>query len=115
MGRRLRRVQVDAVQRGLRGDPKKLAIAGESAGGGLAVATAIAVRDAGLQAPLHVLSVYPIPQTSLDTPSYKERAKAKPLNRDMMKWFLDQTISSQADLKDPRSRSWTPSCRACRP
>ncbi|MDP9096305.1 MAG: alpha/beta hydrolase [Pseudomonadota bacterium] len=86
----------------IKGDPKKLAIAGESAGGGLAVATAIAVRDAGLQPPLHVLSVYPIAQTSLNTPSYKENAKAKPLNRDMMQWFLDKTIASSADLKDPR-------------
>jgi acetyl esterase len=86
----------------IQGDPKRLALAGESAGGGLAVATAIAVRDAGLQAPLHVLSVYPIAQTSLNTPSYNENAKAKPLNRDMMKWFLDKTISSPANLKDPR-------------
>lgn len=86
----------------IKGDPKKLAIAGESAGGGLAVATAIAVRDAGLQAPLHVLSVYPIAQTSLNTPSYKENANAKPLNRDMMKWFLDKTMGTPADLKYPR-------------
>ena len=86
----------------IKGDPKKLAIAGESAGGGLAVATAIAVRDAGLQAPVHVLSVYPIGQTSLATPSYEENAKAKPLNRPMMKWFLDMTARSPADLKDPR-------------
>ena len=86
----------------IKGDPKKLAIAGESAGGGLAVATAIAVRDAGLQAPVHVLSVYPIAQTSLATPSYEENAKAKPLNRPMMKWFLDMTARSPADLKDPR-------------
>ena len=86
----------------IKGDPRKLALAGESAGGGLAVATAIAARDAGLQAPLHVLAVYPIAQTSLDTPSYKANADAKPLNRPMMKWFLDKTERSAADLKDPR-------------
>ncbi len=86
----------------IKGDPKKLALAGESAGGGLAVATAVAVRDAGLQAPLHVLSVYPIAQTSLDTASYRSNADAKPLNRPMMKWFLDKTERSAADLKDPR-------------
>ena len=86
----------------IKGDPKKLALAGESAGGGLAVATAIAARDAGLQAPLHVLSVYPIAQSSLDTASYKTNAMARPLNREMMKWFFDKTVRSSADLKDPR-------------
>jgi acetyl esterase/lipase len=86
----------------LNGDPKKLALAGESAGGGLAVATAIAARDAGLQAPLHVLSVYPIAQASLETGSYAANADAKPLNRVMMKWFFDQTVRSPADLDDLR-------------
>jgi acetyl esterase len=86
----------------IKGDPNKLALAGESAGGGLAMATAVEVRDAGLQAPLHVLSVYPIAQASLTTESYKENAAAKPLNRPMMKWFFDETISSPADLRDPR-------------
>lgn len=86
----------------IKGDPKKLAIAGESAGGNLAVATAIAVRDAGLQAPLHVLAVYPVAQTSLNTESYLEHASAKPLSRDMMKWFVDKVTSSPKDLTDPR-------------
>ena len=86
----------------LKGDPKKLALAGESAGGNLAMATAIAVRDAGLQAPLHVLAVYPVAQTNLETPSYQANANAKPLNRPMIKWFVDKLISSPADLKDAR-------------
>ena len=86
----------------LKGDPKKLALAGESAGGNLAVATAIAVRDAGLQAPLHVVAVYPVAQTNLETPSYQANAYAKPLNRPMIKWFVDKLINSPADLKDPR-------------
>lgn len=85
----------------IKGDPKKLALAGESAGGNLAVATAIAARDAGVQAPLHVVSVYPVAQTSLNTESYIENAIAKPLNRAMVKWFVDKTFT-KADLKDPR-------------
>lgn len=86
----------------LKGDPKKIALAGESAGGNLALATAVAARDAGLQQPAHVLAVYPVTQTSLNTESYLENAIAKPLNRPMVKWFVDKTTRSPADLKDTR-------------
>ncbi|WP_218668935.1 alpha/beta hydrolase [Variovorax sp. KK3] len=86
----------------LKGDPKKVALAGESAGGNLALATAIAARDAGVQQPAHVLAVYPVTQTSLNTESYLENAVAKPLNRPMVKWFVDKTTRSPADLKDKR-------------
>jgi acetyl esterase len=86
----------------LNGDPKRLAIAGESAGGNLAVATAIAARKAHLTAPLHVLSVYPVAQTTTTTASYQKYADAMPLNRPMMLWFIAQTTTSANDLKDPR-------------
>ncbi len=79
-----------------------MALAGESAGGNLAVATAIAARDAGLQMPVHVLSAYPVAQTSFNTESYIEHAIAKPLNRAMVAWFVDKLINSEEDLKDPR-------------
>ncbi len=84
------------------GDPSRLALAGESAGGNLAVATAVAARNAGLTAPRHVLSVYPVAQTSLNTESYIENAIAKPLNRAMVKWFVDHLIRTEDDLADPR-------------
>ncbi len=84
------------------GDPRNVALAGESAGGGLAVATAIAARDAGLPRPKAILSVYPIAGTDLNTPSYRENANAMPLNRAAMAWFLHHTLRSPADAADPR-------------
>jgi len=84
------------------GDPERLALAGESAGGNLAVATAMGARDAGLTAPKHVLSVYPVAQSSTDTASYLKYADAMPLNRPMMLWFIGQVTSSPADVQDPR-------------
>jgi acetyl esterase/lipase len=83
------------------GDPRRVALAGESAGGNLAVATAIAAREARLPMPVHVVSVYPIAQTQLDTPSYVQFQDARPLNRPMMRWFLNQTARFPADLRDP--------------
>ncbi|HKY89992.1 MAG TPA: alpha/beta hydrolase fold domain-containing protein, partial [Nevskiaceae bacterium] len=59
-------------------DPDRLAIAGESAGGCLALATAVSLRDLHddlLPPPRHVLAIYPVAQTgSLATPSYIENA-----------------------------------------
>lgn len=87
----------------IKGDPARLALVGESAGGTLAVATAIAAREQGLTKPLCVVSVYPITQLSdFATPSYVDSATAKPLNKPMMEWFAKQTLSKPEDRTDPR-------------
>ncbi|CAA9372459.1 MAG: Esterase/lipase [uncultured Gemmatimonadetes bacterium] len=83
------------------GDPERVAVAGESAGGNLAVATAILARDNGLPLPRHVLSVYPIASGYTNSPSYVEHADAKPLNRPMMQWFLNHYLRSVADAENP--------------
>ncbi len=85
------------------GDPKRVALAGESAGGNLALATAIAARDQHLTAPLHIVAVYPIAQaTNMATPSYVDSANAKPLNKAMMQWFAKQVFAKDSDKSDPR-------------
>lgn len=86
----------------LKGDASRVALAGESAGGNLALATAISARDANLQKPVHVLAIYPVTQTSLNTESYIENATAQPLSRPMVKWFVDQLIRDKDDLQDKR-------------
>lgn len=86
----------------IKGDPKRVAIAGESAGGGLAVATAIMARDKKIQAPLAIISVYPIAGTDTNTASYQENANAKPLNRAMMSWFFDNYLNGPQDRSDTR-------------
>ncbi len=86
----------------LKGDPKKIALAGESAGGGLAVATAIMARDKKAQMPLAIVSVYPIAGTDTNTPSYIENAAAKPLNGPMMSWFFDNYLNGPDDKSNTR-------------
>ena len=86
----------------IKGDPKRIALAGESAGGGLAVATAMAARDQKLQMPTAIVSVYPIAGTDTTTPSYVENAAAKPLDRPMMSWFFAQYLRGPEDRTDPR-------------
>ncbi len=86
----------------IKGDPKRIAVAGESAGGGLAVATAIMARDKKVQTPVAIVSVYPIAGTDTTTSSYVENAKAKPLNRTMMSWFFDNYLNGPQDRANPR-------------
>ncbi len=84
------------------GDPAKIAIAGESAGGNLAVATAIYARDNRLTVPRHIVSVYPIANSSMTLPSRRDSANAKPLNGAMLKWFGHYYLARAADAQDPR-------------
>jgi acetyl esterase len=42
--------------------------------------TAVAARDQKLSTPVAIVAVYPVATTSMDTPSKKEEAAAKPLN-----------------------------------
>ncbi|MBA3625831.1 MAG: alpha/beta hydrolase [Methylibium sp.] len=87
----------------IKGDPKKLALAGESAGGNLAVSTAIAALSAGVMPPMHVLAVYPVAQTgNLSTDSYVDSAQAKPLNKPMIEWFVENTFAKPTDKSSPR-------------
>ena len=85
----------------INGDPDHIAIAGESAGGNLAVAVTLMARDAGVKLPAHILSVYPIADGDTESPSYDEYANAIPLNRPLMEWFFDQYLSDPNDAQSP--------------
>ncbi|MFD2144444.1 alpha/beta hydrolase [Mucilaginibacter antarcticus] len=54
----------------IKGDAKKIAVAGESAGGNLAINTAIKARDKGFMLPTAILAVYPVAGSDMNTPSY---------------------------------------------
>ncbi|RYZ99870.1 MAG: alpha/beta hydrolase [Sphingobacteriaceae bacterium] len=86
----------------IKGDAKKIAVAGESAGGNLALNTAIAARDKGVQAPVHILAVYPVAQSDMNTPSYQKYAAAKPLDKPMMAWFVKNYLNNMGEAKDTR-------------
>lgn len=86
----------------IQGDPRWIALAGESAGGNLAIATAMAARDQRLQMPTAVVAIYPIAGGDTTTASYQEHAFAKPLNRAMMSWFFNNYLNSPEERWDPR-------------
>ena len=85
-----------------RGDPRRLALAGEGAGGNLAISTALSAVGAGVTRPKAVIAIYPVTQTGAATESYVDSVNAKPLNKAMIAWSLDKTLSTPADKTDPR-------------
>ena len=86
----------------LGGDPRRIAVVGESAGGNMAANVAIAARDQGWQAPLAQVLVYPVADNDLNSPSYIENANAKPLNKPIIEWFVQHYLSTPEESADPR-------------
>ena len=74
--------------RSFNGDPTRVAVAGESAGGNLATVVSMMARDQKAQLPVHQLLVYPVVDNDMNNASYKKNANAKPLNKAMMGWFF---------------------------
>jgi acetyl esterase len=92
------------------GDAKRLGVAGDSAGGNLAAATAIACRDAGISLAAQLL-VYPVTDvvgSYADTrenarfPSRAENADGYFLTRATMEWFCGHYLADAADAADWR-------------
>ena len=85
----------------LGGDPNKVALAGESAGGNMAVAVSMLARKRGLGLPVHILSVFPVANNDLFTESYLKYQNAKPLSKPAVEWFVDKYFNSPADGDSP--------------
>ncbi|GAB3572604.1 alpha/beta hydrolase [Spirosoma luteolum] len=83
------------------GNPAKVAVAGESAGGNMAVAVSMLARDRGLALPVHILSVFPVANNDLTTPSYVQYANAMPLNKPLVEYFVSNYFRTMADGDSP--------------
>ena len=83
-------------------DAQRMAIAGDSAGGNLAAAAAIELRDEGGPALRGQLLIYPVTDYHTPgTPSYSENADGYGLTRDTMVWFWDHYLADPADAANP--------------
>ena len=85
-----------------KGDTSKIAVAGESAGGNLAANVSMMARNKKIKMPLYEVLVYPVANSDTASESYTKYADAKPLNKPMMKWFVQNALGSPAVAKDPR-------------
>ena len=82
-------------------NPAKIAVAGESAGGGLATAVCLMARNNMMPLPVHQLLVYPIANNDTNTESYNKYAEAKPLSKPLMQWFFNYYFQTAADGDSP--------------
>jgi acetyl esterase/lipase len=92
------------------GDEKRVGVAGDSAGGNLAAATAIACRDAGLKLAAQLLA-YPVidvagnyadAQVNARYPSRAENAEGYFLSRAVMQWFAEHYLGDTGQGADWR-------------
>jgi acetyl esterase len=82
--------------------PDRLGVAGDSAGGNLAAAVALASRAKGAPKLRFQLLIYPVTQARANMPSMQELATGYFLEKASMNWFFDQYIPAGVDLNDPR-------------
>jgi acetyl esterase len=86
----------------LGGDPNRIAVAGDSAGGNLAAVMAHLARDDGGPALAFQLLWYPVVTADLSLPSYTENALAPILDLDVIDAFLSWYLPD-LDITDPKA------------
>ncbi|MFH8789130.1 alpha/beta hydrolase [Streptomyces roseoverticillatus] len=80
-------------------DPRRLAVAGDSAGGNLAAALTLMVKAEGNMLLAGQVLICPVTDAEFATPSYRQFAEGYYLRRDAMQWYWDQYAP------DPAQRS----------
>ncbi len=81
--------------------PSRIALAGDSAGGGLALATAIAIRDSDLPSPLAVVLISPWVDLRGDTPSMTANMRVDPMLRPSWSRACSAMYLDGRDPSDP--------------
>lgn len=78
------------------GDPLRVAIAGESAGGNLATVACQVIKENGGLMPVAQLLVYPVTDARGGYRSYEENVNSVPLKTAMMQWFFNYYLKTDA-------------------
>ena len=76
-------------------DPARMAVAGDSVGGNMAIALTLLAKERGGLPLAAQLLFYPVTDASFDTASYEQFATGYFLQRDGMRWFWDQYTTDE--------------------
>jgi acetyl esterase len=87
--------------RDLGGDPARLVVGGDSAGGNLAAVTALMARDRGGPDLAAQLLLYPVISPEFDTESYRLFGNGFYNPRPALQWYWDQYVPEAADRENP--------------
>ena len=87
----------------LGGDPGRIAVGGDSAGGNLSAVMSILARDAGDPKLAFQLLIYPAVDMDFSRPSIDENADGYVLTKDHMIWFRGHYLGSEGDRADFRA------------
>jgi acetyl esterase len=82
-------------------DPSRILLGGDSAGGNLALATALLLRDTSGPKLAGIVTAYPVSDSRLDTPSYQEFATGHVLTREKMAFYWSAYVPHEADRSHP--------------
>jgi acetyl esterase len=86
---------------GFGGDPSRIAVCGDSAGGNLAAVVAQIARDRGRPAIRFQLLIYPVTDAACATPSYSENSEGYFLTKVAMQWFWNHYVQNEVDRSHP--------------
>ena len=84
-------------------DASRLAVGGDSAGGGFAAAMTLMARDAGGPSLAFQLHVYPVTDVSAESASYSRHAEGFLLTGNLMRWYVAQYLRRADDARDWRA------------
>ena len=79
----------------------RLAVAGDSVGGNMAAAVALLAKERGGPPIRFQLLFYPVTDANFGTSSYIKYQEGYWLSREAMKWFWDNYVSDQTNIKVP--------------
>jgi acetyl esterase/lipase len=85
-------VTANGAEKGL--DSSRIAIAGDSVGGNMAIALTLMAKERGDVSFVQQVLFYPVTDANFDTGSYQQFAEGYFLTREGMKWFWDQYTTS---------------------
>ena len=85
----------------LGGDPARLAVGGDSAGGNLAAVAALLASGTGFPPIAFQLLIYPVVTCDYTTASMKANAEGQLLTLEGMKWFWGHYLNDPADVESP--------------
>jgi acetyl esterase len=84
-------------------DPSRLAVGGDSAGGNLAAAVALSLRDAGGPTLSFQVLIYPVTDFNFDTPSYVDNGEGYLLTRGAMQFYWRAYLADEVHGQDQRA------------